>query len=96
MKIKEMIEMIKLHHPHIRETEAKKLIKRASDQLCAETNILEATFYQNTTAKTRYYPLDDDILEIKSVQVSGEEIPRMIGGLNLEDDDTTGGNVDGN
>ena len=79
MKIKEMIEMIKLHHPHVRETEAKKLIKNDQD----------------TTAKTRYYPLDDDILEIKSVQVSGEEIPRMIGGLNLEDDDTTGGNVDG-
>lgn len=95
MKIKEMMELIQLHHPHIREVEARKLIQRISDQLCAETDILEATYYQNTTANKRYYSLDEKILNIKDVKVEGESIPRLIGGLNLEDDDTTGGNIDG-
>ena len=95
MKIKEMIELVKLHHPHIRETEAKKLIQRVSDQLCAETDILEATYYQNTIANQRYYALDDKILNIKNVQIQGESIPRLVGGLILEVDDTVGGDVDG-
>ena len=95
MTIKQMIELIHQHHPHVREAEAKKLLKRISDQFCSQTEILKGTFYQNTTADKRYYALDEDILTITKVSLAGENIPRIVGNdTRLEDENTTGDTID--
>jgi hypothetical protein len=91
MKLKEIIELVQQHHPHMGETEIRKAIARASDQFCAETEILKGTYYQNTTADKRYYPLDADILSIREVFLDGEKIPRLVTPPPIEDADTTGG-----
>ena len=94
MILKEIIELVQQHHPHMGETEIRKAIERASDQFCAETEIIDGIYYQNTTANKRYYALDTDIVKITKVMLAGEEIPRIIGeGLRLEDADTTGGST---
>ena len=94
MDLQEMVELIQQHHSSVREVEIRKLIKRISDQFCAETEIIDGIYYQNTTANKRYYALDTDIVKITKVMLAGEEIPRIIGeGLRLEDADTTGGST---
>ena len=91
MKLQEMIELVQQHHPHMGETEARKAIERASDQFCSETEVLKGTYYQNTTADKRYYPLDADILTIREVYIDGEKIPRLVTPPPIEDDDTVAG-----
>lgn len=94
MTIKKMMELIHQHHPHVREAEAKDLLKRISDQFCAETEILKGTFYRDTVAKKRYYALDEDILTVTKVSLDGENIPRIVGNdTRLEDEDTTEDNI---
>ena len=87
----QMIEMVKQHHPHIGETEIRKLLNRAQRLLAEETGILERWFTDETTADQRLYSLDEDILEIKRVELSDEDgnyymIPRLIDKPELGDD----------
>ena len=92
MKLKEIMELVQQHHPHMGETEILKAAKRASDQFCSETEILKGTYFQDTVADQWYYPLDPNILQIREVYIDGEKIPRLVTPPPLEDADTTGGN----
>jgi len=92
MTQKEMIELIQQHHPHIRETEARKLLNRAMDSFCADTDMLKTSFTDTTIAGTRYYGLDNAMLKISRVTLTDAggqsyHIPRLIGHPEIEDED---------
>ena len=87
MTQREMIENIRQHHPHIKEVEARKLLNRASDVFCAETEIARKSWIQNSTADKRYYGLDADIVRVIDVWVDDERIKRLVTPPPIEDDD---------
>ena len=87
-----MVEYIRQHHPHMRETEVTRLLNRASDVFCSETEILKKTWTQTTGQDgsgnwKRYYPLDSDIVRVIKVSLGDESIPRMVNPPLLEDED---------
>jgi len=89
MTQRDMIELVQQHHPHMGEKEIRKLLNRASDVFCSETEIIKKTWTQPTVKDTRYYPLDADIIRIIDVRLAGEFIPRLINPPKLEDKDYT-------
>ena len=64
MTQKELIELVKQHHPLMGNTEIRARLNRAQNDFCARTELMKKTYTQNTTAGKRYYPLDNDILKI--------------------------------
>jgi predicted urease superfamily metal-dependent hydrolase len=88
MTLKEMIELVQLHHPHMGETEVVKLINRAKDDFCNRTEIVKTTATMNTVANQRYYHLDKAILKVKSVWLDSIRIPRLIGKPIIDDTDS--------
>ena len=44
MTAKEMIELVKQHHPHMGEVEVLKLLNRAKDDYCAQTEIVKKRY----------------------------------------------------
>lgn len=44
MTTKEMIELVQQHHPHMGETEIIKLLNRAKDEFCQETEIVKKKY----------------------------------------------------
>ena len=91
MSIKEMIELIQMHHPHMGQTEIVKLLNRAKDDFCAKTEIIKDTYTTSTVANQRYYTIDNKILKIKSVWLNDVEIPKLIGKPLIDDDTSEGG-----
>ena len=90
VKQKELIELVQAHHPHLGEVEIRKLLNRAQDIICEETEILSRWFTDTTVADQRYYALDGDILKIGRVELTdGDgnyyEIPRLNDEPNLGD-----------
>ena len=69
MKAKEMIELVQQHHPHIGETEAIKLINRAKDEFCEETELIKDTYTSSSVADQRNYTIDNRIIKIISVSI---------------------------
>ena len=88
MKAKEMIELVQQHHPHIGETEAIKLINRAKDEFCEETELIKETYTSSSVADQRYYTIDNRIIKIISVWLNDVAIP-MLTGKPIIDDDTS-------
>ena len=88
MTLREMIELIKQHHPHLGDQEIRKLINRASDDFCAKTDIVKTQFtLENggTTASQRYYKLPNAIIKINEVYMNGVRIPRLVGKPIIDD-----------
>ena len=88
MKIKEMVELVQQHHPHLGEVEAIKLLNRAKDDFCARTEIVKDSYTTSTVANQRYYTLDTKIVKIQSIWLNDVEIPMLLG-KPLIDDDTS-------
>ena len=88
MTLKEMIELIQQHHPHMGETEAVKLINRAKNDFCSKTEIFKTTKTLNTVANQRYYHLDKTILKIQDVWLDSVKIQRLIGKPIIDDTDS--------
>mgnify|MGYP003133047605 FL=1 len=86
MKAKEMIELIKQHHPHVGEKEAISLLNRAKDDFCAKTEMVKDSYTAVTEANQRYYTIDSKILKIKSVWLNDVEIPMLLGKPVIDDD----------
>jgi hypothetical protein len=86
MEAKEMIELIQQHHPHMGEVEAIKLLNRAKDDFCAETEIIRDSYTTSTVANQRYYTLDTKIIKIKSIWLNDVRIPMLIGKPIIDDD----------
>ena len=84
MKLQQMIDQIKKHHPELGTNEIIILLNQASDEFCSRTLILDEATQFTTTANQRYYGLKDSILEIKSVDLQDEDgnhvtIKRLMG-----------------
>ena len=95
MTLREMIDLVQQHHPHMGEQEIRLLLNRASDDFCAKTEIIKDSFSlgsdvdpDSTTANKRYYTLPDEVLKIREVYLNNVRIPRLIG-KPIIDDTTT-------
>tara|TARA_R110002096_G_scaffold394008_5_gene589146 strand:+ start:1374 stop:1637 length:264 start_codon:yes stop_codon:yes gene_type:complete len=87
MKLRELIELVQQHHPHIGETEAKKLLNRASDDFCAKTDVIDTSWTDTSIAEQRYYNLGFEVLKVRRVDVDGKLIPCIIGPVEETDID---------
>tara|TARA_R100000742_G_C4248000_1_gene66661 strand:+ start:196 stop:471 length:276 start_codon:yes stop_codon:yes gene_type:complete len=88
MSKQEMIELVQQHHPYMGMKEIIRLLNRAKDNFCMESEVVEDTWTVSTAVDQRHYALDSNILKIKKVTLNDVVIPRLTG--NLPIDDTTG------
>jgi hypothetical protein len=84
MKLQQMIELVKKHHPELGTNEIIHLLNTASDEFCARTLLLDEATQFSTVVDQRYYGLKESILEIKSVDYVDDdgnthEIKRLTG-----------------
>ena len=61
----QIIEIVKMHHPEMGDTEIRIYLNKALDEFCEHTRILQGQQTFTTTASTRYYKLDDLDLKIQ-------------------------------
>tara|TARA_R100000656_G_scaffold123904_1_gene101008 strand:+ start:720 stop:1016 length:297 start_codon:yes stop_codon:yes gene_type:complete len=59
MTQKQILEMVKQHHPEMSNAEARLHLNKALDEFCEHTRVLQGQQTFTTTASTRYYKLDD-------------------------------------
>jgi len=59
MTQKQILEMVKQHHPKMSNAEARLHLNKALDEFCEHTRVLQGQQTFTTTASTRYYKLDD-------------------------------------
>lgn len=84
MKLQQMLDMVKKHHPELGSNEIIHLLNQASDEFCSRTLILDEATQFTTVADQRFYGLKDSILEVKSVDLEDadgnvKEIKRLLG-----------------
>ena len=77
MTQKQMVEMVRQHHPNIPEAQIRLWLNSALSEFGRRTRMLTGAFTFSTVADQRYYGLSDDILEIISVDYDGYDIPRL-------------------
>ena len=73
MKLQQMIELVRKHHPDLGTNEIVHLLNQASDEFCSRTLLLDEATQFNTVANQRYYGLKESILEIKSVDMVDDD-----------------------
>jgi len=88
---RELIELVKQHHPHLGETEIRKLLNRAQNIICEETEALENWFTDTTVADQRFYDFDDLLIRVKRVELTDNDgnyyaIPQLSNPPDLGDD----------
>ncbi len=91
IKQQELIELVQQHHRHMGETEIRKLLNRAQDIVCEETEILRRWFKDTTVSAQRFYTFDTDILKVNRVELTDADgnyyaIPRLSQQPELGDD----------
>jgi len=84
VKLQQMIDLVKKHHPNLGSNEIVHMLNKASDEFCSRTLILDEATQFDTVANQRYYGLKESILEIKSVDMvdsdgNTKEINRLAG-----------------
>ena len=79
MKLKEMVERIKQHHPDMGITEIVRSLNDGMNDMGYRTKIVEAMDQVETVANQRVYPLKKHIIEIKAVDYQGKSIKKLIG-----------------
>jgi hypothetical protein len=92
MTLNEMIELVRQHHPHMGDVEIRLLLNRASDDLCAQTELIKHSFSlgadvnpDSSVASKRYYTLPSEVLTIREVYLNNVRIPRLIGKPIIDD-----------
>ncbi len=90
MKAQKIFDIIKQHHPTMGGTEIIDLMNEGTDNFCRRSELFKQSFSQASTAGTRYYTLDDKVFKILSVTIDEVAIPRLSGGVNIDDDELTG------
>jgi len=73
MKLQQMIELVRKHHPDMGSNEIVHLLNQASDEFCSRTLVLDEATQFDTVADQRYYGLKESILEIKSVDIVDDD-----------------------
>ncbi len=84
MKLKEIVELVQQHHPNLGAQEIVKMVNRAQDEYCSRTRLLEDAVQFTLVQDQRGYSLsvsgnDDQIMEIKNVDLDGKQIKRFLG-----------------
>tara|TARA_Y100001951_G_C11228137_1_gene232961 strand:- start:27 stop:305 length:279 start_codon:yes stop_codon:yes gene_type:complete len=84
MVLKEIVELVQQHHPQLGAQEVVKMVNRAQDEYCARTRLLEDAVQFELVLDQRGYNLDvsgnpDQIMEVKSADLDGVSISRLIG-----------------
>tara|TARA_E500000081_G_scaffold130548_1_gene140224 strand:+ start:1434 stop:1718 length:285 start_codon:yes stop_codon:yes gene_type:complete len=70
MKLQQMVDQVRKHHPELGVNEIIILLNQASDEFSSRTLLLEEATQFTTVANQRYYGLKESILEIKSVDLT--------------------------
>jgi len=86
MKQREMLELVRQHEKHIGEVEARKLLNRALNFFCSDTEIYDKLETITSVSGTRFYDIPKNVLDIKKVRINGLEIPRLIGDVDIHED----------
>ena len=79
MTKQEYLDRLKEMHPDASYARIVNALNEAIKDFSYRTNILTGTFTQNTVVDRRYYELDDDIIEIKSVDVNDKVALKLVG-----------------
>ena len=77
MKQKNLIELVKQHHPQLSDTQVRIYLNQAMKDFCRKTAIMRSAYQFNTTADQRFYELPTDIILVEKVHVEDYEIPRL-------------------
>ena len=77
MTVRQLIELVQMHHPHMGETEILNRANRALEGLGRSENVLHSTFQGTTVANKRYYGLSSKISLVEKVSINGLDIPRI-------------------
>jgi|TARA_B100000519_G_C14128500_1_gene384018 hypothetical protein len=86
MTVKEMIELIQQHHPHLGEKEIVNRLNRAKDDFCARTEIVKDSYTATANKDQRYYTISANIIKIQSVWLNDVQIPMLLGKPTIDDD----------
>jgi hypothetical protein len=78
MKQKNLIELVKQHHPQLSDTQVRLYLNQAMKDFCRKTEIMRTAYQFDTTADQRFYELPTDIILVEKVHVEDYEIPRLI------------------
>jgi hypothetical protein len=73
VKLQQMIDQVKKHHPELSTNEIIIMLNDAQDEFSSRTLLLEEATQFTTIANQRYYGLKDSILEVKSVDLTDED-----------------------
>ena len=79
MKQQQLIELIVMHHPEMKEGEIRLRLNNALKEFCRKSRILRGAFQFDTIADQRYYGLDSKVIEVESVDYDGDTIDRLVG-----------------
>ena len=79
MKLIEMIERVKQHHPKLGETEIIRSLNDALNDMGFRAEIIESIDQFPVVANQRVYKLNNHIIKIKAVDYNGKSIKKLIG-----------------
>ena len=79
MKQRDMIELIRQHHPGTLEEEVRRALNRAQDDFSSQTEILETSYTIPSVVGQRYYKLHEQTITLKRVEIDNVAIPRLRG-----------------
>ena len=93
MILRNLVELVHQHHPHMMENEIRHLLNRAADDLCSKSELVKTQFSLvtattadgTTVANQRYYKLPDGLFKISEVFLNNLRIPRLIGKPIIDD-----------
>lgn len=86
MTLKEMIESVQLHHPHMGEKEIVTLLNRAKDKFCEESEIFKKTTVDATEIDRRWYTIPAGLIKLEEVYLNDVKIPRLQGNPLINDE----------
>ena len=78
MKQKQLIELVKQHHPQLSDTQVRLYLNQAMKDFCRKTEVMRTAYQFDTTADQRFYELPSDIISIEKVHVEDYEVPRIV------------------
>ncbi len=74
-----MSELVKQHHPHMGQTEVRKLLNRAIDDFSLRTGVVETSWtYETPNDEDRWTFLDENILTIERIEIDDKQISRLL------------------
>ena len=90
MTLKQLIEYVHQHHPHMGEAEIVNRVNRYLKSVASAFDIMGSTWSQTLIKGQRYYDLNPDIQEIDKVMINRLPVSRIEPPI-IEDDNEPGG-----